>query len=104
MKDLVKKQDKFIDEIFTCPSDNTLCYLTGDDKRRIMKLISKVRKETAEFERERILKALPEEISKYWVNKEIKRMNLKTTKQLWAIRATREGFNNCLRQAKQILK
>ena len=61
-------------------------------------LISKVRKESIEFERERIKKILPEKKSNYFTEKEIKRLNLKTKEQQWAIRAKSEGYNQCINE------
>lgn len=100
LKNLIEKQDKDFKEIMK--NFNGVLFL--EEKKVIEVFIAKVRKESIEYEREQILRALPKEKSKYWINKKIKRLNLKTTEQQWALRGICEGHNDCLKQIEEILK
>lgn len=91
---LIKKQDEEFDEEFT--NSNKTYHIgwgIGDNDRIVfLKFIDKVRRETAEYERERILKMLPKE-------------KIAQPEENWDGKSGTFGaFNDCLKQVKKILK
>lgn len=77
-----------IDDILTNPASE-LCFLSGNQKREIVKLVNKAKQE----ERERIIKALPDYYG--WQN---------IVGSAPQENAQEVGFDICLKQVKDILK
>lgn len=77
------KEEQELDNELTNPASE-LCFLSGNQKREIVKLVNKAKQE----ERERILIVLPKE----WKNVQ------------GDLRIRADGYNECLKQVKNILK